>query len=117
MKLPNLEAAVVSQEKIAGYLLNPQHADGAGKAQFFAAQGFRADRWQVLAEALRRVAAENEVASSVKSAHGEKYIVEGPLETPRGAAPLVRTVWIVDQGETVPRLITAYPCRQEDGND
>ena|SRR5437867_10843013 len=46
MKLPNFDKAVVSEEKITGYLLNPLHADGAAKARFFAALGFRLEDWQ-----------------------------------------------------------------------
>ncbi len=114
MKLPNVEHAIVSEEKITGYLLNPQHPDGAGKAKFFEAMGFSRDDWRVLAEALRRLAETTEVAGSVESAHGWKYIVEGPLATPSGRTPAVRSVWIVDQGTTAPRLITAYPTEEGD---
>ena len=113
MKLPNLEAAVVSEEKIVDYLLNPQHPDGAGKAAFFAARGFRRDHGHLLSDALRRLVAENSVTSWMDSPHGQKYIVDGRVETPGGTAPLVRTVWIVDQGETAPRLVTAYPRETE----
>jgi hypothetical protein len=28
---------------------------------------------------------------------------------PDGRAPMVRTVWTIDEGQTLPRLITAYP--------
>jgi hypothetical protein len=45
----------------------------------------------------------------MESTHGKKYIVDGTMETPTGKSPRVRTIWIVDGGETVPRLVTAYP--------
>lgn len=35
MKLPNVEAVVVSEDKITGYLLSPTHRDGRHKAAFF----------------------------------------------------------------------------------
>ena len=63
MKLPNLEAAEVSYEKVVAYLLNPEHPDGAGKAQFFAARGFNADQWEILADALRRLVKQRPVVS------------------------------------------------------
>jgi len=113
MKLPNLENAVVSEEKITGYLLNPKHPDGASKAAFFAALGFSAENWQELASALRRLAETTTVARNVDSIHGWKYIIEGRLESPSGKAPVVRSVWIVDRGGDIPRLVTAYP--QEEG--
>src|SRR5437868_6697659 len=113
MKLPNLEQAVVSEEKFTGYLLNAHHPDGASKAAFFASQGFTAENWQELTQALRRIAETADVSRVVDSVHGRKYIIEGLLETPSGKSPVVRTVWIVDQGGDVPRLVTAYP--QEKG--
>jgi len=38
-----------------------------------------------------------------------RYEVDGPLNTPAGRTPYVRTVWQLDHGEVAPRLITAYP--------
>jgi len=54
MQVPHADAAIVSQEKIAGYLLNPLHPDGAGKAWFFRRLGFRADQWEVFRQCLAR---------------------------------------------------------------
>jgi hypothetical protein len=48
MKLPNVEAAVISEDKITGYLLSTTHRDGRHKAAFFLGFGFTADagrRW------------------------------------------------------------------------
>ncbi len=50
MKLPNLDRASVSEQKVATYLLNPKHPDGAGKATFFIALGFRAEQWEISSE-------------------------------------------------------------------
>jgi len=85
------------------------HPDGAGKANFFLAQGFTPDAWQLFADALRSVAARCPVEKQVDSAHGTKYVVDGELKTPAGKSPIIRTVWIVDQGKENPRLVTAYP--------
>ena len=112
MKLPNVQAAVVSKEKIVGYLLNQQHPDGRGKAIFFGNLGFDIEKWSALADALRKIAVENDVALEVESPHGRKYIIDGTLESPSSQMPRVRTVWIIDHGESNPRLVTAYP-----GND
>jgi hypothetical protein len=49
------------------------------------------------------------VWSTVASPHGKKYIVDGQIETPIGKTPIVRTIWIVDTGESIARLVTAYP--------
>ena len=47
MQLPNADFAVVLREKVVGYLLNPQHPDGAPKAKFFDRVGFKIDEWEV----------------------------------------------------------------------
>jgi hypothetical protein len=113
MQVPHADAAVVSQEKIVGYLLNPLHPDGAGKALFFRRLGFRAEQWEALAAALRDLATRSEVISRVDSKHGAKYIIDGLVDTPSGRTANVRTVWIIDAGEETPRLVTAYPRPQE----
>ncbi len=117
MKLPNLDRASVSEQKVATYLLNPKHPDGAGKATFFIALGFRAEQWEMLAEALKRLTAYNEVSWSVQTEHGWKYVVEGEIETPAGRSVVIRTVWIVDHGQSYPRLVTAYPLVPEENDD
>jgi hypothetical protein len=67
------------------------------------------------ADALVQVAFLNDVTAKVESTHGVKYIVDGRIETPVGRSPWVRTVWIVDHGQTAPRLVTAYPQQPESG--
>jgi hypothetical protein len=109
MKLPNADRAIVDEEKIVGYLLNRQHPDGAGKAKFYESLGFDVSLWQVLADALKDLVKHSPVRCHVDSVHGSKYIIEGPLHTPSGRTEVVRSVWIIDHGKTVPRLVTAYP--------
>jgi hypothetical protein len=109
MKLPNRHEAIVSEEKITGYLLSDSQHQGRHKAAFFRHFGFSVDDWQVLAEALRAHVMEHEVARTSDSPHGIRYTVEGELTTPQGRRPLVRTVWIVDHGTEIPRLVSAYP--------
>jgi hypothetical protein len=83
--------------------------DNGGKAAFFLALGYQPDDWLSLAAALRRLAVATEVAKSMETAHGIKYVVDGGIETPGGQTPVVRTIWIVDRGLDRPRLVTAYP--------
>lgn len=109
MKLPNADKLVVEREKLVDYLLNPAHPDNGGKAQFFEKLGFRRAEWRVLAEAFRALGSQAPVAQSVKSAHGQKYVVVGRIESPAGKSPSVRTIWIVDSGSATARLVTAYP--------
>jgi hypothetical protein len=54
MKLPRAEEAVVPQNKIENYLLDPGHAIGGSKAGFFLRFGFSREQWSLLADALRQ---------------------------------------------------------------
>jgi hypothetical protein len=109
VKLPNAEQARVDREKITEYVFSETHPRGRSKAEFFSRFGFRIVEWETLAEALRNHGASNPVTRVVPSAYGVRYTVDGPIETPDGRNPRVRTVWMVDEGGTTPRLVTAYP--------
>jgi hypothetical protein len=109
MKLPNPDNLLVEREKIADYLLNPAHPDNGGKAEFFEKLGFRRSEWQTLAAALRTLAQTTDVTHRAESLHGQKYVIIGKVESPGGKSPKVKTIWIVDSGMAVARLVTAYP--------
>ena len=109
MKLPNASKARVEREKVVDYLLNPAHPDNSGKAEFFEALGFRRKEWKHLAMMFQALALKTVVAQSMKSPHGQKYVIIGRIESPVGKSPLVKTIWIVDSGVEAPRLVTAYP--------
>jgi hypothetical protein len=112
MQLPQANIAVATQEKVIQYLLNAEHPDGSSKARFFHSLGFCAAEWQKLADAIRNLAVKHPVTSSVESAHGRKYIIDGRIESPSGDVAAVRTVWIVDKGCDIPRLVTAFPSKR-----
>src|SRR5262245_59121938 len=111
MKLPNLEQAVVPEEKIINYLLSATHRDGRHKAAFFLGFGFRLEVWTELAAALRNHARAHDVVKEEPSPFGVRYVIEGSLAAPDGRAPRVRTVWFIDTGHDVPRFVTAYPLK------
>lgn len=95
--------------KIAGYLLSDSHPSGRAKAVFFCRFGFSAEAWELLAEALKRHAAEYEVAGIEESPFGKRYVIEGPLRSPDGRDPPVRAIWFIESGKDAPRFVTAYP--------
>jgi hypothetical protein len=109
MKLPYAAKARVDRRKVVEYLLSVSHPDGSSKARFFLRFGFRVEKWEVFARALRKHGRENLVSMSVESAYGTRHSVDGPLETPDGRNPEVRTVWILAKRSRAPRLITAHP--------
>ena len=58
-------------------------------------------------DALRDHAIKNLVEKTVSFPYGVRYVVEGELPDERN--PLVRSVWIIETGQELPRLVTAYP--------
>jgi hypothetical protein len=108
-RLPSAERAIVDATKITEYLLNASHPDNGGKARFFESLGFSPAAPMLLAAALRGQATSGEVVQESMSTHGTKYVVDGQFEAPDGRRRAVRTVWIIDAGQELPRLVTAYP--------
>ena len=110
MKLPGGAQAFVEERKIKDYLLNRAHPDGMAKARFFTRRGYRDDDWKRLADDLRRHGLQNDVAGIVESPYGTRYSVDGQMRTPSGRNIRLITVWIIEKGTEVPRLVTAYPA-------
>ena len=110
MKLPSAQSATVPERKVTHYLLNPAHPAGGSKATFFLRFGFTVAEWQRLAEALLRHARENEVAAMEQTAHGDRYVVAGPLTAPDGSRLNIRSAWYINSGGGgIPRFVTAHP--------
>lgn len=112
MQLPLASQAIVPEEKITRYLLNPTHPVGGSKAAFFLRFGFSQDRLRELAAALLRHAAENEVVATEQTRHGTRYVVDGPMGAPDGSRLNVRTPWYIGIGGGAPRFVTAHPLRR-----
>lgn len=110
MQLPHRKRAVVAPEKLTHYLLSPSHPVGQSKAKFFRLQGFTEENWVLLQTGLLTLARTGEVAETETTLHGTKYVLIGAVPTPAGGTVLLRTVWIIDRGQNVPRFVTAYPA-------
>jgi hypothetical protein len=106
--LPHAATARVAEEKVRDYLLNPDNPQNRGKAAKFTSFGFTRGGWRFLAGALRAHPVVNMVVETARSPHGVKYVVECSLQTPDARNPCIRSVWIIDLGESLPRLVTAY---------
>ena len=110
MQLPNGLQAYIPSEKLSAYLLSETHAVGKAKSAFFHALGFDETNIHALEHGLLSLAHSAPVQTVVSTPHGVKYVIEGELATPSGTAPRIRTVWILETGETSPRFVTAYPA-------
>lgn len=112
MKLPNTESAVVSEAKIVHYLLDLTHPVGRSKAAFFRRFGFTLDTWKDMAEALLQHATEYDVVEIESTEVGDRYVIEGNIQSPDGRDPFVRSIWFIEQGRQIPKFVTAYPVKK-----
>ncbi len=108
-KLPNIDAAIIEDGKLTGYLLDAGHPKGAAKAKFLVNFGFSVQRPDEVHEAFLEHARQNDVSSVQQTAFGTMYEIDGPLPSPDGRDPVVRVVWMQDIGAIAPRLITMVP--------
>ena len=108
MQLPNRALATIAQEKLTEYLLNSQHKRGGTKARLLAQFGYTVQNWRRL-EADIRCGLDAEVDLVRPTGYGTRYEIRMTLQTPRGMPLTVRTIWQINDGREVPRLITLYP--------
>ena len=108
MKLPLADRAIVPSEKITQYLLSRLHPVGRHKAAFFTAVGYCLEGWEEFADDLVQHAIHNEVSTMEETRFGVRFAIEGILQSPKGPR-MIRSVWFIEDGEELPRLVTAYP--------
>ncbi|MCF4125408.1 DUF6883 domain-containing protein [Methylobacterium sp. SyP6R] len=102
-------ALEVPGSNLVHYLLNVDHPKGGPKARFFLAFGFDPIQPEIMAEALIVQATDARcILRPVENGPYRRMIVEGPMETPDGRLPRVRSVWQWQDG-AMWRLVTAVP--------
>jgi len=110
--LPNADRAVVDIAKLRDYSLNPAHREGKHKARVFAALlGFMATEAEVLCEMILAAVLSHEATQGITDEHGTRYTVDFEAQGLSGRV-MIRTAWIIDIGETVPRLVSCYVKRK-----
>lgn len=109
MELPNKEKAYIPLAKLKDYLLSETHSVGKSKAKFLRTLGFNEMNANLLKEGLIAIAHSGNVKDVVSSSHGVKYVIDGQLKVPVGGFIEMRTVWIIDKGQSRPRFVTSYP--------
>jgi hypothetical protein len=110
MPIPQLQSAFIEPAKLSGYLLNPAHPIGGPKARWFISLGYHPNKPDQLAADLLAIAKNAADCLEETSPYGVKYVVTGEVATPSGRFARIVTVWIVDIGQSSPRLVTAYPA-------
>lgn len=102
----------IPSDKASKYLLNPDHPKGGSKAKFFLHFGFSPDRLIEFADAIFAQAMGARSFKRCPTSFGlERIECIGPVWTPSGRKPWIRTVWLVTDPETA-SLVTVVPDRE-----
>lgn len=109
MELPNRHLAYVPEAKITRYLLDVNHPRGKGKAREFRERGYDESNIAVMIRDLIGVANSQPVFSVRQTEFGFNYVIYGVIQPPAGGDLLVRTVWFIAHGGSIPSLATAHP--------
>jgi hypothetical protein len=111
LKLPNAERAVIDVAKLRDYSLNPAHPEGKHKARVLAAMlGYTASDAEKLREIILTAVLQHEATEGSRDEHGTRYRVDFETQGKRDVV-MLRTAWIIDTGETIPRLVSCYVKR------
>jgi hypothetical protein len=108
MKLPNFEFAIINEEKLGGYCLNPDHIIGKHKARVFQKLlGISQKDAPLLKTMILEKISCTECIEATPSDFGRRFIVDVILVNFDKEA-LVRTSWILKKDELAPRLTSCY---------
>jgi hypothetical protein len=107
-RLPHSDEAVLDIRKFEDYCLSPSHPRGRHKARVFREaldlQGSDA-AWRQ--EALLEAARSSEASQVAADAWGTHWRLDATIRR-HGRSAVVRTIWIVRTGESVPRFVTCW---------
>lgn len=110
MKIPNNNQSFVADKKITDYLLSETHEIGKFKADFFKRFGFDLADIDTFKDSLIQHSIDRDIEKTKNSDFGIKYELKCEINSPDERNPCIVTVWIVENGEELPKLITAYPA-------
>jgi hypothetical protein len=107
-RLPHSDRAVLDLRKIEDYCLNPLHPRGRHKARVFR-DALEIDRndAQWLRERLLAGVNTSDATELPGDSLGRRWRVDIPVTRQRREI-VVRTIWFVRTGETVPRLVSCW---------
>lgn len=115
VKLPNAENAVLDIAKLRDYCLNPNHLEGKHKARIFSEKlGITRNDAELLRRAILEGVLLAEAVEQAPTVFGRRFVVDLVVSKGEGivlSTALVRTAWIIREGEDFPRLTTCF-CPQ-----
>jgi Domain of unknown function (DUF6883) len=109
--LPKWKQAILDLRKIEDYCLNPLHPRGRHKARVFReALGLQRSDASWLRNALLEAARSGEAIQDGEDAWGTYWRFDATVGR-QGKSAVVRTIWIVRPGDSVPRFVTCWVLR------
>ncbi|MDA0672972.1 MAG: hypothetical protein O3C67_04600 [Cyanobacteria bacterium] len=111
MKLPYAAAVDRRQilQKLETYALDFNHPSGKHKARLFRSKlGITLESKTFLADALMEAVLQVDAIATTEDQYGKRYVVDFPIAAVGGGS-MVRSAWIIRQGEPMPRLTSVYP--------
>jgi hypothetical protein len=109
MKIPNADRAIIDSDKLVRYLLDVDHPQGGPKARLLVSLGYATAKWRQLEHDVRRWHLTEDYLAANQSRWGIRYEIVAPLTGPSADTVLFRSIWQIDLGTDLPRLITMYP--------
>ena len=106
--MPNAITAATSQNKIQTYLLNSNHPRGKHKARVInSVLGYHYQNWDILSNKIFDAVQTTGYEKVVTTKHGTKYVIPVSITSEITKRTMIlKTVWQVDKGSNIPRLIT-----------
>ena len=112
MKLPNAEEAFIPIEKLQSYCLSAEHDEGKHKAYLFTKLlGFTEESVDEFESMLRDAIVQSDALNPHRTAYGMIYYVDFPVSR-NIRTHIVRSTWIIRDGETFPRFVSCYIKRK-----
>jgi uncharacterized protein YukE len=110
---PDFGSVEVDSNKISGYAMNPDHPVGGNKYRVIhSATGLGVDDAASVERQIRDGVRMGTPILGKVNEWGQRWAVDVPLIGPSGSMT-VRTAWILDNGSTMPRLVTISFPKQE----
>lgn len=107
-RVPRAAEAVLPEEKLAGYALDPAHPRGRHKARVFSsALGIEQENWRYLRDQLANGIVEAAVEGMRITPFGQLYETVVLVDGLNGATAPVAAIWII-AGEQPPRLVSTW---------
>lgn len=106
--MSNAAQAATPEDKFVNYLLDPDHKEGQHKAHVIkSVLGYDRTNWSEFSDKIFREVQKSPVSTITTTKHGTKYKVPVIVYGKKGRFLRLNTVWQIDDGSNVPRLVTA----------